>query len=110
MVWEGARPATDLKALQLFRRLYDDFMSDGEFVLASEQIQGFVAKLLDRWADIDADTKCPWVHRPLIGNASGPLIYFAVRLSRASDVVPYGVQLATVNGLVCFDPQTGEFR
>jgi len=112
-VWEGAGPGTDLKGLQLFHRLYDNFMNGGEFVLASAQIQTFVAKLVDRWADIDAsgaDDRCPWVHRPLIRNASGPLIYFAVRSSRASEVVPYVVQLATENGLVCFDPQIGEVR
>jgi hypothetical protein len=113
-VWEGARPATDIKALQLFHRLYDNFMDSGEFVQASPQIQSYVAKLLDRWPEIDAqsevDKSCPWVHRPLIHHASGPLIYFAIRSSRAFDVVPYAAQLATDNGLVCFDPQAGELR
>jgi len=113
-VWEGARPTSDLNALQHFHRLYDNFMNDGEFVSASTQIQSFVQKLLNRWADIstesDADRRCPWVDRPLIRNASGPLIYFMVRKSKASEVVPYVVQLAAESGLVCFDPQTGELR
>ncbi|MGA8328922.1 MAG: hypothetical protein WB777_06475 [Mycobacterium sp.] len=113
-VWEGAQPTSHLHALQHFHRLYDNFMNGGEFVLASTQIQSFVAKLLDRWADTntesEADTRCPWVGRPLIRNASGPFVYFTVRKSRASEVVPYVVQLAAESGLVCFDPQTGELR
>jgi hypothetical protein len=111
-VWEGARPTSDLHALQHFHRLYDNFMDGGEFVSASRQIQSLVAKLLDRWADIDAeseaDKSCPWVGRPLSRNASGPLIYVTIRKSKAAEVVPYVVQLAAENGLVCFDPQTGE--
>ena len=89
-------------------------MNGGEFALASKKIQSFVAKLLDRWAETDAepeaDKGCPWVDRPLISNASGPLIYLTVRKSEASEVVPYVIRVAAQNGLVCFDPQIGELR
>jgi hypothetical protein len=113
VVWEGERPTTNRKALQAFHRMYDTYMN-GEFTSASAQIQSFVGKLVERWPDVgeqfDADRECPWVHPPLISSASGPLIYVAVRSSEAATVVPFAIEVAAANGLVCFDPQTGELR
>jgi hypothetical protein len=117
-VWVGARPPTDAKALLEFRKLYEELFSGSRYVTPSEQIAGYVSCLTDHWpdfnadADADADAKqrCPWTHRPLIDNASGPLIYFSVRSSRTADVVPLAAHLAAEAGLVCFDPQTGEVR
>jgi hypothetical protein len=114
VVWEGARPPTDVNALHVFRGLYDRHFNGGEDIPPSPQIQSYVARLVDRWPDVDpgagSDHESPWTCRPLIGNASGPLIYFAVRASRAADVAGYAAALAAEAGLVCFDPQTGELR
>jgi hypothetical protein len=110
-VWEGARPPTDIKALQEFHRLYDALFNGGELVPVSPQIQSYVAKLVDRWPDLSTGPeteRSAWAQRPLLGNASGTLIYFAIRSSRAGEVASYAAQLASDAGLVCFDPQTGQ--
>jgi hypothetical protein len=110
-VWEGARPPSDIKALQEFHRLYDALFNRGELVAASPQIQSYVAKLIDRWPDLTTGSEAErsaWAQRPLLGNASGTLIYFAIRSSRAGEVASYAAELASDAGLVCFDPQTGQ--
>jgi hypothetical protein len=110
-VWEGVRPPTDIKALQEFRRLYDALFNRVETLPASPQIESYVAKLIDRWPDLTTGAEAErsaWVQRPLLSNASGSLIYFAVRSSRAVEVAAYAAQLAADAGLVCFDPQTGQ--
>jgi hypothetical protein len=114
VVWEGNRPASNPKAMQRFHQLYDDFMNRAEFAEPSVVIQNFVITLIGRWPDVgvtaDAAKASPWVHPPLLNSASGPLLYLAIRSSRVADVVPYAVDLASENGLVCFDPQTGQLR
>ena len=113
-VWEGPRPTSNAHALRVFRVLYDRLFNGAEHVPPSPSIQSYVARLVDRWPDVDSgaegDEQGPWPYQPLIGNAAGPLIYFAVRASRAADVAGYAVALAAEAGLVCFDPQTGEQR
>jgi hypothetical protein len=113
-VWEGAKPTSDATALREFRRLYDDLFNAPVRVPASPAIESYVARLLDRFPDTptspDVDPHCAWVHRPLLGNASGPLIYFAVHARRAADVAAHAAELAAQAGLVVFDPQTGRLR
>ncbi|WP_372347452.1 hypothetical protein [Streptomyces sp. KL116D] len=69
--------------------------------------------LLERWCDItedDEDTS-PWSTGPLIDEASGPLIYFAMRWSMAEERrSAYAVAAAESMGLVCFDVQRGRLR
>ncbi|MGW8801336.1 hypothetical protein RPQ02_34560 [Streptomyces sp. AM2-3-1] len=47
----------------------------------------------------------PWADGPLIGEAGGPLIYFAMGWSMAEGAAAYAAAIAGSMGLVCFDPQ-----
>ena len=71
-------------------------------------IRAYVEALLDRWIDMteeDVDDISPWADGPLINNASGPIIYFAMRPSMADEVSAAAARMAVDRGLVCFDPQ-----
>ena len=63
--------------------------------------------LLARWVDMteDEDAISPWADGPLIDNASGPIICFALRPSMADDVSAAAARMAADRGLVCYDPQ-----
>lgn len=77
-VWEGERPADDKAAGRVFSDLYDRYI-DGEVEEPpSERVATYVAALLERWCDLteDEEDTSPWSTGPLIGEASGPLIYF----------------------------------
>ncbi|GAA2540644.1 hypothetical protein GCM10010423_43490 [Streptomyces levis] len=111
-VWDGERPADDKTAGQIFSDLYDRYI-DGEVEEPpSERISAYVAALLERWCDIaedDEDTS-PWSAGPLIDEASGPLIYFAMRWSMAEEASAYAAAVAQSMGLICFDVQQDRLR
>jgi hypothetical protein len=112
-VWEGDRPATDDDALREFEQLYDELMGSDQPIPPTARIQRYVDDLVTRWPDIttEAGDDSPWAHRPLIGNASGPMIYFAMTTSSGPEVGDeVAHNAAAVGGLVCFDPQTGTLR
>lgn len=44
----------------------------------------------------------------LVGNETGPLIYFGVRWDVAEEVSTFAAQVATPMGLVCFDVSRGK--
>ncbi|MGW4030583.1 hypothetical protein ACWEFL_14880 [Streptomyces sp. NPDC004838] len=107
-VWEGERPADDAAAAQCFNDLYDTYIdADGADVPPTEQIAAYVAALLERWPDLteDVDDISPWSSGPLIGEASGPLIYFPIRWSMAEEAAVHAAAVAASMGLNCFDPQ-----
>ena len=64
--------------------------------------------LLAKYPDLDDDNEdvCPWADAPLIGNASGPIVYFGMVHSKAETGSAFAVKLAREHGLVCFDPQS----
>ena len=106
-VWEGERPATDEAATQIYARLMDE-MDAGRFDRPpSPAIRAYVDALLDKWPDITSDEgeHSPWADGPLINNASGPSIYFAMVWSKADEAAEFAAQLAAEHGLVCYDPQ-----
>ncbi|MEV0040087.1 hypothetical protein [Streptomyces sp. NPDC050804] len=111
-VWEGERPTDDKTAGRVFSELYDRYI-DGEVEEPpSERIAAYVSALLQQWCDItedDEDTS-PWSTAPLIDEASGPLIYFAMRWSMADEASAYAAALADSMGLVCFDVQQDRLR
>ncbi|MFJ3213357.1 hypothetical protein [Streptomyces flaveolus] len=78
----------------------------------SERIAAYVAALLERWCDIteDEEDTSPWATGPLIGEAGGPLIYFAMRWSMAEEATAYAAAVAEFMGLVCFDVQQDRLR
>jgi hypothetical protein len=47
---------------------------------------------------------------PLIGEASGPLIYFPMRWSMAEEASAYAAEIASAMGLNCYDPQARQLR
>ncbi|MFI2511596.1 hypothetical protein [Streptomyces sp. NPDC018972] len=114
-VWEGERPADDRAAGRVWRGLYERYLDsdDGEVEEPpSERIAAYVAALLERWCDITEDeaASSPWSSGPLIGNASGPVIYFGMSWSMAEEASAYAADLANSMGLVCFDVQQNGLR
>ena len=111
-MWEGDRPPTDKEGLARFRSLYDAFIDNDDGEDPSPAIQGYVTALLQRWPDITEPNgeASPWVDGPLVDNASGPFIYFAMSWSQAEEASSFAARLAHEHGLVCFDPQTEIFR
>ncbi|MET8406268.1 hypothetical protein [Streptomyces sp900116325] len=111
-VWEGDRPANDRAARRIFSDLYDRYLDGEAREPASERIATYVSTLLERWRDIteDAEETSPWSVGPLIGSASGPLIYFGMSWSMAEEASAYSATLAKSLGLVCFDVQQNRLR
>ncbi|MGW9046577.1 hypothetical protein ACWGQL_29015 [Streptomyces lydicus] len=111
-VWEGERPADDKTAGRVFSDLDDRYLdSEGEEP-PSERIAAYVAALLERWCDLteDEEATSPWSTGPLIGEASGPLIYFPMRWSMAEEASAYAAAVAEYMGLICFDVQQNRLR
>jgi hypothetical protein len=58
----------------------------------------------------DEEDISPWSDGPMINNASGPIIYFAMRPSMADEVSAAAALMAAERGLVCYDPQWDQLR
>jgi hypothetical protein len=110
-VWEGSRPL-DAEGGEAFERLYRDYLESDVEVPPTQAIRDYVMALLARWVDLteDEDDSSPWSDGPLINNASGPIIYFAMRFSMADEVSAAAARMAAERGLVCFDPQWNRIR
>ncbi|MFE5941848.1 hypothetical protein [Streptomyces sp. NPDC056480] len=111
-VWEGDRPANDKTAGLVFDDLYHRYIGSGVEEPPSERIAGYVAVLLERWCDLTEDEEgtSPWSTGPLIGEASGPLIYFPMRWSMAEEASAHAAAVAESMGLICFDAQQNRLR
>ncbi|WP_217128628.1 hypothetical protein [Streptomyces sp. AC558_RSS880] len=111
-VWEGERPADYKTASRVFNDLYDCYLDGEDEESPSERIAAYVGALLERWCDIteDVEETSPWAAGPLIGEARGPVIYFALRWDRAEEASAYAAALADSMGLICFDPQQRQLR
>ena len=111
-VWEGERPTDSGDAGQIFLRMYDRYIG-GEMSPPTPKIAGFVQALLAEYPDLtelddDQVDESPWADGPLIGDASGPLLYFGVVNSRSDEMQSLVATKAREHGLVCFDPQAEE--
>ena len=111
-VWEGDRPASDAMAGEEFGQLYDRYIGSGDLLPPSPRIAAYVRSLLDRYPDIDDDAgeDSPWADGPLMGDASGPLLYFPLVYSQCDEASAWAAQLARDHGLVCYDLQIGKLR
>lgn len=111
-VWEGDRPPSNSAAGETFMALYERYIRAEDDIPPTERIAAYVAALLDRWCDLaeDEDDTSPWSAGPLIDEAAGPLIYFAMRWSMADEASTYAANLAATMGLVCYDPQQETLR
>ncbi len=111
-VWEGERPADDKTAGQIFSDLYVRYIDGETEEPPSPRIAAYVAVLLEQWCDItaDEDDSSPWSTGPLIDEAGGPLLYFAMRWSMAEEASAYAAAVADSMGLVCFDVQQDRLR
>jgi hypothetical protein len=111
-VWEGERPATDKDGARAFKELYDRYIEREYPTEPTAKITEFVENLLARFPDLDtrgddAIDGSPWADGPLIANASGPFIYFAMVPNEALESAwQHAVTTAARIGLVAFDPQS----
>jgi hypothetical protein len=105
-VWEGERPA-DADGGAALESLYKQYLDTSVAVPPTPAIREYVAALLARWVDMTEDEEdvSPWSDGPLINNASGPIIYFAMRYSMAEEVSAAAARMANERGLICFDVQ-----
>jgi hypothetical protein len=109
-VWEGKPPADDAAAKATFETLYEQYAQREYPTPPTSTIAKFVAILVERWPDTGEalDDDSPWAAAPLIREASGPFMYFAMSWSRGpNDVAPFAAATAAQLGLVCFNPQQG---
>lgn len=110
MVWAGPVPADDRAAAQVAAARMTESGSR-EPRPPSPEIRRYVDALLSRWADLtdladdDVDDS-PWADGPLIANADGDQIHFALVWSRAEEAAEFAARTAAEHGLVCFDPQS----
>jgi hypothetical protein len=112
-VWEGERPS-DEDAPSTFERLYAQYLGTRDYLPPTPAIRAYVEALLDRWYELgderDIDETSPWSDAPLMNNARGPIIYFAMVFSTADEVSAECARMAAERGLVCFDGQWGRLR
>lgn len=114
-VWEGVRPDED-KAVETFEHLYNQYLESAadDTLAPTPAIQAYVEALRARWYELgdpaDIDDTSPWSDAPLINNARGPIIYFAMRYSMAEEVSAECARMAADRGLVCFDVQWNALR
>jgi hypothetical protein len=114
-VWEGDRP-DESDAPETFSALYERYIGreDPTPVPPTPAIKAYVEALLERWYELgdprDVDDTSPWSDGPLMNNAQGPIIYFAMRYSTAGEVSAACARMAAERGLVCFDPQHNVLR
>jgi hypothetical protein len=111
-VWEGDRPASDAEAGEEYERLHARYIGSRQPQPPTPRIAAYVGALLDRYPEDDEDAweGGPWADAPLIGDASGPYIYFPMVYSKCDEASAWAAQVAHEHGLVCYDPQIGKLR
>ncbi|MGQ5259587.1 hypothetical protein ACTWLT_02395 [Micromonospora sp. ZYX-F-536] len=111
-VWEGDEPTDDGEGGRVFQQLYRKYIDAEDETPPKPRIRAYVHALLERWIDMTEDEEdvSPWSDGPMIGNASGPIIYFAMRYSMCEEVSAEAARMAAERGLICFDPQWDRLR
>lgn len=79
-VWEGERPADDAAARAQFKALTDKYLESDTDTPPTPGIRAYVEALLRRFPDLTGndDDDSPWAAGPLLREANGPIIYFAM--------------------------------
>ena len=106
-VWDGELPRGD-EAGAVFDELYERYLDSDEIAELSPRISAYVEALVERYPDDAAGS--PWVSPPVMGEASGPIVYLLMSYRRAEEVSEYAAALAREHGLVCYDPQGETLR
>ncbi|AUG75474.1 hypothetical protein CFP65_0511 [Kitasatospora sp. MMS16-BH015] len=107
-VWHGERPK-DEDAGAVFDELYERYLeSEDVFAEPAPRIEAYVEALVERYPD-DVPGG-PWASPPVLGEASGPIVYLLISHSRAEEVSEYAAALAREHGLLCYDPQGETLR
>ncbi|MEZ3183139.1 hypothetical protein KYY02_32110 [Streptomyces pimonensis] len=104
-IWVGDAPSSDREAEKCHKRLYDEYLEDGEFSPVAAEIVDLISVLTDRWPDVDAGDDTPWASTPVRAGASGPYLYIGLGWESAERVSPLIAEEAHRLGLNCFDPQ-----
>lgn len=110
-VWEGELAQDNAGASGCFERLLDQTQCHPDQP-PTPRIRAFLEALVECWpqsTDGPGD-ETPWPHCPLINNAVGPIVYFAMMYSRADEATLFAAQVAKDHGLVCYDPQHKRLR
>ena len=110
-VWEGSRPATDTKAAAAFVDLSTRYL-DGPRTPPTQRVTDYINAVLARYPDLtdEGDEELPWGSGPLLGNASGPILYIDMKLNELfEEAWRFCVETAGAHGLVAFDPQASTF-
>ena len=114
-VWEGEMPNSDYE-LNAALEMNMAILNVEPAPEPTTRIRTYVEALLARWPDLDFDNEdededeTPWADGPMMNNAAGPIIYFAMVYSKAEEAAEFAAQLASEHGLVCFDPQLEALR
>lgn len=110
-VWEGPRPADAAAADDRYEQIVA-VLESGQTQPPTPAIRAYVDALLERWPDItdDGGEDSPWADGPLIGNANGSFIYFAMVWSRCEEASEFAARTAAAHGLICYDPQSQTLR
>ncbi|MFE1849357.1 hypothetical protein ACFYYI_16885 [Streptomyces sp. NPDC002387] len=104
-VWDDDRPLDNHQAGLTYDELYERYLeSDDVVVPPAQRIVAYVEALVARYPD-GVGRSVVWASPPVIGEASGPIVYLLMSYGKAEEVSEYAAALAREHGLVCFDPQ-----
>ena|SRR5436190_7070584 len=101
-VWEGPPPASDEEACAVFDELCARYLG-GTSAPPTERLANYVHLLLDRYPDLTEaageEDEVPWGSGPMIGNASGRILYIDLKLNLLfAEAWRYCVETAAANG------------
>lgn len=111
-VWEGPRPADDEAGGARFQAMAAQHLVD-EPTEPTPAICKFVEALTTIWTDDPQDPRSersPWKGSPVLGDASGPIVFLNLRLRAELIVSTVIASIAEDHGLVTFDLMVGMLR
>ncbi|MFD7161545.1 hypothetical protein ACFV9C_43660 [Kribbella sp. NPDC059898] len=102
-IWESDASTGEHDAAATFEELFARYL-EADLVAPTAKIQTYSDALAARFPD-DESEDTPWAAGGPSSNCSGPILYVAVRYSRADEVGVVAERLAQEHDLVFFDPQ-----
>ena len=100
-VYDGPRPANYDEAHATLAAIDDEDMEQ-RTVPPSRAISDLLGRLLSQWPE---GPDSPWEAGPMVNEASGRVMHFAVVYSRLREVTPFILEAAEAAGVVLLDQQ-----